>query len=127
MMISLSLGSCCKLQDSAGLKVEFENFDFSTLDSVLLISTNRDNIQEHQDTLLEDLRVNHYIIIPVFDSGNSSYIIKNNSPAFEHTITAIDAERTKGFGCAGKKIKFSFQLDGTTYEKERKHTVTIKP
>lgn len=122
------LSSCCKNQTSATLEIEFESFDFSAMDRVLLIETNRDDMNQHLDTTFHDLTANHSIRIPVFDNraDNGNFIIKHTSPDFEHQVTEINADRSKGFGCSGGMIKFGFKLDGIEYEKKKRHHVTIK-
>lgn len=122
-----ALNSCCKYQGSTTLELQFENFDFSKMDSVLLIETKKDDINHHQDTTFYNLTDNHIIKIRVFDNDaeNSNFIIKHTSPDFEHFITEINSERTKSFGCAGGRIKFGFKLNGIEYKKEKTHSVTI--
>jgi hypothetical protein len=129
LLLTIGLNSCCKLQIYETLEVKFENFNFSTMDSVLLIKADRNNIAQHQDTIFYNLTETHSIKIPVYDNDgeNGSFIIKILSPPFEHFITEVNAERTKSFGCAGGNIKFSFKWNGTEYKKEKKHTITIKP
>lgn len=127
--IIASLNSCCKLQINSVLEVKFENFNFSKMDSILLIKTNRNDTNQHQDTTYHNLTENHSIIIPIFDNDadNVNFFIKYTSPDLGHYITEINAERTKSFGCAGGRIKFSFKWNGTEYKKKKKHTIIIKP
>ena len=119
--VQIGLNSCCKDQISASLEVKFENFDFTKMDSVMLIETNRENINQQRDTIFYNLTENHSLYIPVFDNDidNGNFIIKHSSPSFEHHITELNAERTNSFGCAGGKIKFSFKLDEEEYKKEK--------
>ena len=98
------------------------------MDSIMLIETNRNDINQHQDTTYYNLTENQSINIPIFDNDadNDNFIIKHTSPDLEHYITEINAARTKSFGCAGGRIKFSFKWNGTEYKKKKKHTITIK-
>ncbi|MBX3164650.1 MAG: hypothetical protein KF900_09215 [Bacteroidetes bacterium] len=123
--LTIGLNSCCKLITIITLEVKFKDFDFSTMDSVMLIKTDRDSINKHIDTMFCDLTTNHVIKISlsVYEK-NGNFIIKNFSSAFEHHITEINVEKTKGNSCGGR-IKTDFKYNGILYKNKQK--ITIKP
>jgi hypothetical protein len=129
LLLATGLSSCCKKQAVAVLALEFENFDFSNLDSVLLIKTDYENLQIHDDTTIYNLVETHQIMIMINNNAeeNGNYILKSTTPAFEHFITEINTNRTTSFGCGGGKIEFSFKLDGMAFRNEKSHTVTLTP
>jgi hypothetical protein len=55
-LLIIGLNSCCKDQIYARLEIKFQHFDLSTLDSVLLIETDRNNISQHPDTIYCNFR-----------------------------------------------------------------------
>ncbi len=122
-LTSILFNSCCKYQGNTLLEIKFENFDFSTLDSVMLIQTDRNNITLTIDTTFYNFTTSQSINIRIYDDDleNNSYVIKNFSPRLEHFITDVNAERTKSNGCLGSKIEYSFIYNGKQYNKKKNH------
>ena len=117
------LSACCKQWLSADLKITFQDDQFSSLDSILVISA--DDHGQHFDTTFYDLRENLTIHVPVHVHGpqNGSFIIKDAPQTFEHHVTEINTESQKG---CGTKPKFSFKFQGKQYKKRKKHSMTIE-
>lgn len=124
--------SCCREVNERSLSISFEDFDFSKLDDVLLITTPQDDLSQVLNTAHLDLTNTHYFNIIIYDDNslNKNYIIKDVYSGITHTITAIHTQTYKRTISTSmcKEWKYSFTLDDSIYYgDEYNHVVFIQP